>query len=152
MHILPKNLIIFFGQLLNRISETKVIFWTKHYSRKRLHCFWWQKTAKYLMNILWILLTLKDSHREKVPSNKTPALAKSMDINIWVVGISNQLFLRSFLNWKKKKIKKNKVVTSKTPFFVMSLLCTPHSIFLNISFGRDSFLWKCCIFNLCTFN
>ena len=37
---------------------------------------------------------LKDTHREKAPSNKTPALTKSTNIDIWVVGTSNQLFIR----------------------------------------------------------
>ena len=37
---------------------------------------------------------LKDTHREKAPSNKTPALTKSTNMGIWVVGTSNQLFIR----------------------------------------------------------
>ena len=37
---------------------------------------------------------LKDTHREKAPSNKTPALTKSRNMGIWVVGTSNQLFIR----------------------------------------------------------
>ena len=36
----------------------------------------------------------KDTHREKALSNKTPALAKSMNIDIWILCISNQLFIR----------------------------------------------------------
>ena len=36
----------------------------------------------------------KDTHREKAPSNKTPALTKSTDMGIWVVGTTNQLFVR----------------------------------------------------------
>ena len=35
----------------------------------------------------------KDTHREKAASNKTPALTESMNMDIWVVGISNQLFI-----------------------------------------------------------
>ena len=34
----------------------------------------------------------QDTHREKAPSNKTPALTKSTNMGIWVVGTSNQLF------------------------------------------------------------
>ena len=41
-----------------------------------------------------IIGEFKDTHREKVPSNKTPALTKSMNIGIWVVGTSNQGFIR----------------------------------------------------------
>ena len=37
---------------------------------------------------------LKDTHREKVPSDKTSALTKSTNMGIWVVGITNQLFIR----------------------------------------------------------
>ena len=37
---------------------------------------------------------LKHSHREKALSNKTPALTKKVNINIWVVETSNQLFKR----------------------------------------------------------
>ena len=32
---------------------------------------------------------IKDTYREKALSNKTPALTKSMNMDIWVVGISN---------------------------------------------------------------
>ena len=37
---------------------------------------------------------LKDTHREKASSNKTPALTKSTNMDIGVVGTSNQLFIR----------------------------------------------------------
>ena len=37
---------------------------------------------------------IKDSHREKAPSNKTPALTKSTNLGIWVVGTTSQLFIR----------------------------------------------------------
>ena len=33
----------------------------------------------------------KDNHREKAPSNETPALTKSTNMGIWVVGTTNQL-------------------------------------------------------------
>ena len=32
---------------------------------------------------------LKDTHREKAPSNKTPVLTKSKNVGIWVVITSN---------------------------------------------------------------
>ena len=38
------------------------------------------------------IVVLKDTHREKGPSNKTPALAKSINMGIWVVGTINQPF------------------------------------------------------------
>ena len=37
--------------------------------------------------------SLKDTHREKALSNKTPTLAKSMNMSIWVVGTSIQLYI-----------------------------------------------------------
>ena len=37
---------------------------------------------------------LKDIHREKAPSNKTPALRKSTNMGVWAVGTLNQLFIR----------------------------------------------------------
>ena len=36
----------------------------------------------------------KNTHRENAPSNKTPALTNSMNMDIWIVGISNQHFVR----------------------------------------------------------
>ena len=39
-------------------------------------------------------MILKNTHKEKALSNKTQALTKSMNMNIWVVGKSNQLFKR----------------------------------------------------------
>ena len=35
-----------------------------------------------------------DTHREKGPSDKTPALTESTNMGIWVVGTTNQLFIR----------------------------------------------------------
>ena len=37
---------------------------------------------------------LNDTHREKAPSNKTPAFTKSTNMGICVVGTTNQLFIR----------------------------------------------------------
>ena len=42
-----------------------------------------------------IELRLKDTHREKAPSNKTPALTKSRNVGVLVFDTSNQLFIRS---------------------------------------------------------
>ena len=46
---------------------------------------------------LWLLSTIKkcvvkDTHREKEPSNKTPGFTKRKNIGIFVVSTSNQLF------------------------------------------------------------
>ena len=36
----------------------------------------------------------KDTQRNKAPSNEIPALTKSTNMGIWVVGATNQLFIR----------------------------------------------------------
>ena len=40
----------------------------------------------------------KDTQMENTPSNKTQTLAKGMNMNIWVIGPSNQLFIRGSCN------------------------------------------------------
>ena len=35
----------------------------------------------------------KDTHRKNAPSNKTPVLLESMNMGIWIVCTSNQLFI-----------------------------------------------------------
>ena len=37
---------------------------------------------------------IKNAHREKAPSNKTPTLRKSTKMGVWAVGTLNQLFIR----------------------------------------------------------
>ena len=39
-------------------------------------------------------MLFKDAYREKAPSNKTPVLTKSTNMGIWVIGTSNQPFIR----------------------------------------------------------
>ena len=39
---------------------------------------------------------VKDTHREKAASNKTPVLTESRNMGIWVVAVSNQLFIRGY--------------------------------------------------------
>ena len=60
-------------------------------------------------------ICFKDTHMEKAPSNKTPAFTKSMNIDIWVVVTSNQLFIRG--SYTEQNFQINKVVIGKTPFF-----------------------------------
>ena len=49
---------------------------------------------KYVSKESCILTKLKDIHREKGPSNEIPALTKGINKEIWVVGTSNQFFIR----------------------------------------------------------
>ena len=37
---------------------------------------------------------IRDTHKEKARSNKTPALRKSTNMGVWAVGTLNQLFIR----------------------------------------------------------
>ena len=73
------------------------------------------------------IVVLKDTHREKAPLNKTPALTKSTNMGIWVVGTTNPLFKGG-----STKFSKNKVVTGKTPFILIGPFCNHHFICLNI--------------------
>ena len=50
---------------------------------------------------------IKDIHRENAPSNKTPAFTKSMNMDIWVVGTSNQIFIGCSETETKFSKKKN---------------------------------------------
>ena len=69
-----------------------------------------------------------------------------MNIDIWVAGISNHLFITGTYN-ETKFSKKNKVATGKTVFFVIGPFCNPHSICLNIGFREGSFVWVCYAFS-----
>ena len=57
------------------------------------------------------LKRLKNTHREKTPSNKTTALRKSTNMGVWATGTLNKLFIRD--SWTEKKIQKNKLVIAK---------------------------------------
>ena len=46
------------------------------------------------MKVEYSIKWLKDIHGEKAPSNKTPALINSENMEIWVIGTLNQLFIR----------------------------------------------------------
>ena len=52
----------------------------------------WQFTKTIVL--IHIQLLIKDIHREKAPSNETPAFTKSTNMDIWIVGTTNQLFIR----------------------------------------------------------
>ena len=38
--------------------------------------------------------SIKDTHSEKAPPNKTPELTKSTNLGIWVVDTTNQRYIR----------------------------------------------------------
>ena len=44
---------------------------------------------RYFFECIASLQVCKDTRREKAPSNKTSALSESMNMDIWVVSVSN---------------------------------------------------------------
>ena len=80
-------------------------------------------------------------------------LLRLQKIRIWTLG-SFVHQINSFYELLKLKqlFKKNKVVTGKSPLFVIGPFCSRHSICLNICFWQSSFEWKWCVFNLSGFN
>ena len=87
---------------------------------------------------------------KKAPSNKTAAFTERMNMDSWVAGTSNQLFRRG--PYLKKNFQKTKVVSGKTPFFVIGPFCNSNSICIYTGSWQGSFLWKYCAFNLSTLN
>ena len=56
-------------------------------------------------------------------------------VRIWTFGwLVHQINSIYEILKPKQNLKKNKVVTGKTSFLVTGLLCTPHSICLNMGF------------------
>ena len=96
------------------------------------------------------MVLYKDTHREKDSSKRTPALTKSMNMNIWVVGTSNQLFITC--SYIETNFQKKKVVRAKTPLFEIGPFCAPHCICFNTDFWQSSFIRKCCVFHCSTFH
>ena len=39
---------------------------------------------------------VKDTQRERIPSNEAPVLSESMNMKCWVVGTSNRFFIKGF--------------------------------------------------------
>ena len=81
-----------------------------------------------------IYCLFKDTHREKAPSNKTPTLSKSMNMDICMVDKSNNFF--AWGSWTKIKFSK-KIVTGKTSFFVIKLFCIFYSICHTLAFDKQ---------------
>ena len=63
------------------------------YMQEQQNCF--HKTLHIWIEIVsngYRRISFKDTHREEAPSNKTPALSESINMDIWVVGTSDQVF------------------------------------------------------------
>ena len=98
-----------------------------------------------------LVLVLRILTGKKNPQIKLQRFRKVW-IWIWTFGwLVHQISsLYEVLNLKQH-FRKTKVVTGKTPFFVISLFCIPNSVCLSIDFWQGSFTWKCCVFNPSTF-
>ena len=100
-------------------------------------------------------LNLGYSQGKKHPNNKTPQikLQSFRKAWIWIFGwLVHQINSLCEVLKPKQNFRKNKVFTGKAPFFVIGAFCTSHSVCLNIHFLQGCFVWKCCVFNLSTFN
>ena len=64
---------------------------------------------------------VKDINRENLPSNKTQALTKNMNREIWGVGTLNLLFIRG--SYIQIKFSKNEVVLTKRCSEIMKQIC-----------------------------
>ena len=73
-----------------------------------------------------------------------------MNIDIWVVGTTNEIFAKG--SETEARFLKNGLITSKMSFFVIGSFCTLHSNCVGMSFWQGNFVWKCCVFNLSSFN
>ena len=91
-----------------------------------------------------IQIDFKDTHRKKHPNVKLQHFRK---VWIWTFGsLVHQIDSVCEVSKLKQNFRKRNVVTGKTPFF------NPHSICLNIGFWQSSFVRKCYVVNLSTFN
>ena len=82
--------------------------------------------------------SFKDNHRAKVPSSKTPVLTKKYQDQL-----AHQINSLQEVLKQKQNFQKSKVVTGKTPFFVIFPFCAQHFICLNIGltvlYGNHAF-------------
>ena len=111
--VLMKKDKVFFSYCSNSLKELNILFEFFVFS--------------VLVFAISYYYSLKDTYREKAPSNKTPALTKSKNMDICVVGTSNEL---------KQIFQKTKVVTGKTLFFVMVHFILPVLFVSTLTFDR----------------
>ena len=83
--LISPSCILLSATLLCYLRNTYCLY-VKYFEAKHL--------SRLPLCIIWPPKFIKDTQREKVLSNKTPSLTKSMNMSIWVVGTSNQLFIR----------------------------------------------------------
>ena len=76
----------------------------------------------------------KDTLRENTTSNKSQALAKSLNMDIWVIGTLNQVFIRN--SYTQNFFSENTVVCGISPFFVIGPISTLLLFVLKLTFDR----------------
>ena len=76
----------------------------------------------------------KDTLRENTTSNKSQALAKSFNMDIWVIGALNQIFIRN--SYTQIFFSENTVVIGISTFFVIDPICTLLLFVLKLTFDR----------------
>ena len=76
----------------------------------------------------------KDTLRENTTSNKSQALAKSFNMDIWVIGTLNQIFIRN--SYTQNFFSENAVVIGISTFFVIDAICTLLLFVLKLTFDR----------------
>ena len=72
---------------MNFTKVFKIVFFKQKSSGRLL-------LISILSNVVPAKCLLRDTHKGKPPSNKTPALTKSMNMDIWIAGTLNQLFIK----------------------------------------------------------
>ena len=97
--------------------------------------------GRKLVSLKEMIGMFKDTHRKNAPSNKTPVLTKIMKMDNWVVGTSNQLFSKRFLNWNKifKKIKQfqNSFLLVHLVLFILFVFTLDFD--MAVLYGNDAF-------------
>ena len=83
-----------------------------------------------LFRKILVIFKFKDTHREKAPSNKTPALSESTNISMWVVHTSNQQ--------EVLKLKQNSVLCDRT-FLLTILFVFTLASDMAVLYGNDAF-------------
>ena len=63
---------------------------------------------------------IKDTHKENTPLNTTETLSKSMNMHLWAIGTSNQLFIRG--SFPQTMFRKNEVVMTESPIYKVQQL------------------------------
>ena len=98
-----------------------------------------------------IQIYFKETHREE--RHPKVKLQRFRKVWIWTFGLLVHQVSSIYMVPKlKQNFRKRNMVTGKTLFFVIGQFCSSHSICLKISFWQSSFVRKCYVVNLSTFN